>query len=126
MAFAVPHAVAAPINSSDLSTKKGIQSYIDSEAEQQGANSEIPKKIVQLESNYVIGAVGDHGAAHCLAQFHKETFYRMQKLSSDNPMYRWGDERACIRLLIWGLQHGYGNEWSTYQRAVLSIPENSK
>lgn len=111
--FSIPVAASAPIDF-DLNTPDGVRGYIASEASKTGMDASIPTRIVQLESQFKVGAVGDHGAAHCVSQFHKETFYRMQSLSGENPMYHWGDERTCVRLLIWGLENGHGSEWSTY------------
>lgn len=113
--FWSPVKALAPIGS-DLNSKEGIQAYIALEASKNGLDASVPDRIVKLESNYQIGAVGDHGAAHCVAQFHEETFYRMQKASGENQMYKWGDERTCIRLLIWAFNNGYEREWTTYGR----------
>jgi hypothetical protein len=118
--FAIPVAASAPIDF-DLNTRQGVRDYIALEAQKQAVEPSLPTRIVQLESQFTVGAIGDSGLAHCVAQFHEETFYRMARLSGENPMYKWGDERACVRLLIWGLKNGHGSEWSTYKNAKPSV-----
>lgn len=112
LGFAIPVKSQAPIDS-DLTSKEGIQSYIALEASKQGVDASLVEKIVECESQYKVGAVGDHGAALGLAQFHKETFYRMQSLFNENPMYTYGDERTELRLLIDAVKTGH-DEWTCW------------
>lgn len=99
---------SAPI-STDLSSKEGIKAYITSISPQ---DASLIEKVVECESQYKVGAIGDFGAARGLAQFHKETFYRMQHLSGENPMYTYGDERTELRLLAWAVDNGHLSEWT--------------
>lgn len=69
-------------------------------------------KGISCESTWNNDAVGDHGLAKTYAQFHEETFYRMQKASGDNPMYKWGDARAALRIYAWAIENGHSGEWT--------------
>lgn len=111
----VAHA-QAPIQPYDLSTKDGVQSYIKDEATRQGVPSGIPIKVVQCESQFYGWAIGDHGKAHSLGQFHRETFYRLQKESGLDLKAGWDDYRAQIDILIWAVNHGHKSEWSCIKK----------
>lgn len=119
--FATPVKSQAPIGN-DLTSKEGIQSYISIEAQTQGVPPEVVEKVIECESQYVINAIGDNGKAHGIAQFHEETFYRMQRLSGLDLSAKWGDARAEIDILTWALHtkndHGilYASEWSCWKK----------
>lgn len=117
--FATPVKSYAPI-AQDLTSKEGIKAYIAVEAPLQGVSPSSVEKVIECESQYVIDAVGDNSKALGIAQFHEETFYRMQRLSGLDVSAKWGDVRAEIDILTWALHtrndYGvlYANEWSCY------------
>ncbi len=107
LGLALPVAASAPIE--NFEPKAYLAQYTSD-----------PKafKVVSCESGWKVGPAtdrGDHGLAHGRAQFHEETFYRLQKASGDDQMYKWGDERAELRILAWSLAHGHGREWTCYK-----------
>lgn len=112
--LALPVKASAPVEI-DISTRSGIEDYLTLEASKRSIDPSIPIRVVDCESDFVIGAVGDNGAALGLPQFHKETFYRMKRLSGEEKMYEYGDERTGLRMLVWAISEGHGNEWTCYR-----------
>ena len=98
--FAIPVKSEAPVE--EFEPKAYLAQY---------TSDPFAPKVINCESNWKAGAVGDSGLALGRPQFHEETFYRMQKASGDNPMYQWGDERAELRIFAWGLKHR-PTEWT--------------
>lgn len=85
------------------------------------ASTSLIVKILQCESSFNSTAIGDHGLAYGIAQFHKDTFYefaqqaewRMRKAKMWPP--KWHNAAQQIFLLNWGLDHGYANRWTCYK-----------
>ena len=73
-------------------------------------------KIVELESGWRPNVIGDGGRAFGLAQFHKGTFddfkeeAQMSELEYKNPYHQ-------LTLLVWAIENGKQNHWTTYKRA---------
>lgn len=72
------------------------------------------QQIIMCESGWRHDAIGDGGKSFGIAQFHKATFNRMKKLAGQ-PQFRWRNPAHQVWLLQWGLQNGYGEEWSCYK-----------
>lgn len=77
----------------------------------------IVARVIQCESGGKVNAIGDHGLAYGIAQFHEDTFNRMKRLSG----YYWLDYRNPndqILLIEWAFAHGHEREWSCYTKLV--------
>lgn len=73
-------------------------------------------KSIECESQFNQFAVGDHGAARNVAQFHKPTFLWLQKLAGpDYADLKYEDAKAQITLMAWAIKHGYGDQWTCYR-----------
>lgn len=108
--FATPVKATAPVQ--DFEPKAFLAQYtLDPRA----------FKTVSCESGWHNDAVGDHGLARTIVQFHEETFYRMQRLSGLFPNAKWGDERAALAIFAWATTHKnsngvlYATEWSCWK-----------
>ena len=80
----------------------------------------IEAKVISCESEGRFDAVGDHGLAYGIAQFHESTFNRMKALSG----FYWLNYKNALDqevLLKWALENGFGREWTCY-RNLLSRP----
>lgn len=80
-----------------------------------GLNPVLPVYIVTNESHWNPKAVGDHGLARNLAQFHPLTFLWMKK-KANMPNLEYENPQDQIILMEWGVKNGYGDNWSTYRR----------
>jgi hypothetical protein len=81
-------------------------------------NPEIENMVVQIvmcESGGNPQAVGDHGLARGICQYHKETFYRHANLAGLREA-KWLDSGHQLYLLRWALENGLGYEWACYQK----------
>lgn len=80
-----------------------------------GVNPTIPVYVITHESQWKPTAVGDHGLAHGVAQFHKATFDWMKK-QADMPQLQYSSSSDQIVLLVWAIRHDEGSNWTTYRR----------
>jgi len=103
--FALPVRSEAPIEV--FEPKEYLARYTD---------DPFAEKIINCESNWKPAVYGDGGNAYGRPQFWEETFYRMQRMSGDNPMYQWGDERAELRIFAWAIENNFGYEWTCYHK----------
>ena len=73
--------------------------------------------IIECESSGRYNAIGDKGKSYGIVQFQRATFDRFKKKSKlrklvyENPVHQ-------LRLMLWMIDHGYGNEWSCYRKIV--------
>jgi hypothetical protein len=104
------------------STPDSLRSFAIEVADQEGVSTSTMVYVLQHESNFDPNAIGDHGAAHNVAQFHKPTFEWMkamaikQGLPYENLSYNSAKDQ--IILLGWALKNNYGCQWTTYKRYV--------
>lgn len=94
-----------------------LVSYAFSEAEAAGIPPQQEVKTIECESQFNQFAVGDHGKARSVAQFHEPTFDYFKKLAG--PAYadlKYTDAKDQITLMAWAIKHGHGNDWSCYRR----------
>jgi len=75
----------------------------------------ILEKIIRAESSgrhQVWGANGEFG----ICQFKPETFFFLaEKAGLPNP--DWQNQAQQIALLNWSIRNGFGNHWSTFEKA---------
>lgn len=83
------------------------------------------KTVLKHESNYDPIAVGDHGLAHGVAQFHKETFdtYEGYYYKSTGRHLKYSSSEDQIKLMCW-MWKNYPktkNLWSTYRKYCVKL-----
>jgi hypothetical protein len=75
---------------------------------------QLTEDIIKCESSGIENAVGDGGLAYGVAQFHRETFNWMCKLSGKNLNYYNAQDQK--ELLRWALENGYQRHWTCYSK----------
>lgn len=77
---------------------------------------------MQCESHGDDEAIGDHGKAYGLMQFHEDTFNWMKGLAIkkgepfENLSYK--DPESQIKLAAWAFANGFAKHWSCYKIEV--------
>lgn len=103
------------IYSTHEDAKQKLQRLTVETAMKEGINPIIPVYVVAHESNWKPEAVGDHGLARNVAQFHKPTFDWMKK-KANMPLLQYSSSTDQIILMEWALKNGEGRQWTTYRR----------
>lgn len=75
---------------------------------------QLTEDIIKCESQGIENAIGDGGLAYGVAQFHRETFNWMCKLSGKNLNYYNAQHQK--ELLRWALENGYQRHWTCYSK----------
>jgi len=71
--------------------------------------------IIECESSGRHNAKGDKGKSYGIVQFQQATFYEMRRKSKMNHlMYK--NPVHQLRLMLWMIEHGYGNRWTCYRK----------
>jgi hypothetical protein len=100
--------------------KASVMLAIDSLSTQTGIPSSLVKNIVKNESGYDEDAIGDHGLAHNVAQFHQETFDQYEKLyfNATGRHLNYDSATDQITLMCWMFKNYPQSKdlWSTYRR----------
>lgn len=85
-----------------------------------GIKKDVLKNVIECESRFIHeGRYGDWSSksqsflAFGIAQFHRDTFYDMVKLSGMRDL-SYIEENDQIELAGWGISHGYQKRWSCY------------
>jgi hypothetical protein len=73
--------------------------------------------IIECESSGRYDAVGDDGVSVGIVQFQEATFNEMKRLAH-MPRLRWKNPIHQLRLMVWMIEHGYGDRWTCYRRLV--------
>lgn len=100
-------------------TEPTLRSFAIEVADQEHVSTSTTVYILQHESDFNPDAIGDHGLAHNVAQFHKPTFDWMrgtavkQGLPYQNLAYNSSKDQ--IILLVWALKNNLGDNWTTYR-----------
>lgn len=87
---------------------------------QDNINPVIPVYVITNESHWDPQAIGDHGLARNVAQFHPLTFQIMKKnavkagLPFQNLEYE--DSKSQIILMEWALKNGQCFQWTTCRK----------
>lgn len=97
------------------SEKQKLQRLTVETSIRNGINPSIPVYILSHESNWDSDAVGDHGLAHGVAQFHRPTFDWMKK-KANMPLLQYSSSTDQIILMEWALTQNLGSNWSTFNR----------
>lgn len=71
--------------------------------------------VIECESGGNPDAVGDHGLARGLAQWHRDTFYELAAQAKMKGL-KWENTIHQLKLMNWALSHGYGSRWTCYRR----------
>jgi len=100
----------APTRGTNQYTPKELAEHYASISQ---GESRYTSAVIACESQYNPTAKGDGNRALGVAQFHKATFERLSKLMGEElDYYSYYDQ---TKLLAWGLENGYGNNWSAYR-----------
>ena len=71
--------------------------------------------VVECESSWNNEAIGDHGLARGLAQFHLETFNNFKEKSGMYELDYYNGEDQ-LKLMKWAFQNGLQSHWSCYAK----------
>lgn len=103
-------------------TATSLRSFAVEVANEEDVSSSTMVYVLQHESDFDPNAIGDHGLAHNIAQFHKPTFEWMKQMAIKQGLpyqnLSYNSAKDQIILLAWALKNGYGSQWTTYQRYV--------
>lgn len=81
--------------------------------------------VLTHESGLDENAIGDHGLAHNVAQFHEETFDEMKAEAVKQGLpyqdLEYNSAKDQIILLGWALKNGEGRQWSTYNHLIKEL-----
>jgi len=91
-----------------LTTKGGIDLYINYKATEQGVNPAVVKKVIACESEYNPNALGDEGHSRGLVQIHNKYHPEV----SDEEAY---DPAFAVGFLVQKLKEGQGKQWSCFR-----------
>lgn len=87
-----------------------------------GVNETHFDMVMEAESQGNITAVGDHGQAYSLMQFHLDTFDWLKSLAikKGEPFQNlsYTNPQDQLTLGAWAFANGYADEWSTYRKFV--------
>ncbi len=98
----------------EFSEKEKQKIFLLTSVKNDYARFKLLNKIVELESNWKVDAIGDGSKAFGLAQFHQPTFEQFKKeanmsdLEYKNPYHQ-------LTLLAWAFENGKQAHWSTYK-----------
>lgn len=86
---------------------------------QMGIQSSQVKYVLKHESSYSQEAIGDHGLANGVAQFHKETFDGYEKLyfkaNGVHLSYEKAQDQIILMAWMWKTYPNTKNLWTTYR-----------
>ncbi len=68
------------------------------------------EKVIKCESNWSESAIGDHGKAHNIAQFHEDTFLRWSKQMGET--LNWDSAHDQAKVMAWAFSKGYKSSWT--------------
>ena len=71
-------------------------------------------EVIECESAGKYDAVGDGGKSVGIAQFNRATFRWMAK-AAGHPTWSYKNPIHQLKLMVWGVDHGYGNQWTCYR-----------
>lgn len=86
------------------------QDYLTEYASQYGVSSKVLYEVIQCESGWNENAVGDHGLALSLAQFHEQTFYMFAKKMGEDLDYR--NPQHQIKVMAWAFSNNLASHWT--------------
>lgn len=81
--------------------------------------------IIECESSGRYNAVGDDGISVGIAQFQEATFNEMKK-NAHMERLRWKNPVHQLRLMIWMIDHGYGDRWTCYRELKKKQPTSRR
>ncbi len=97
----------------NLSEKNKLKKYLyDQVAGNYHKYSKL-RNTIECESNFNQNALGDHGKAKNICQFHEETFNRFAKLSGIKEL-EYNDARDQIKLIVWAYENKKMNNWTCW------------
>lgn len=102
----------------DYSTKGEYMVLADIYSAKFGTPVRHTKATLKCESNFDNLAIGDHGKAHTVAQFHEPTFnrYSKQYFNETGVQLEYGNGNDAILLFNWAVSKGYQGAWSCWKK----------
>lgn len=100
-----------------MKEKKCIVELIEKYSAEYNYSKKTAKAVAYCESEYKANAVGDHGKAYGVYQFHRATFEMFSKQMGEKLDYYNPEDN--IKLAIWALANDKENHWSCYKKIAL-------
>ena len=94
--------------------KECVKQMIIFYADMYGIHPEMALAVAQCESQLKTTAVGDHGLAYGVYQFHESTFDLFKKQFGDESLEYKNTEHQ-VELALWAISHGKGANWTCYR-----------
>ena len=113
-----PAVIAAKVCDADEKSKECVVALINKYADQYDFDQKLALDIATCESELKTNAVGDHGKAYGIYQFHKPTFDEFSKKLGEKMDYH--DTEDNIKLAIWALSKDKGQHWSCYRHIIIA------
>lgn len=71
--------------------------------------------IIECESSGRHDVYGDKGKSFGIVQFQKDTFNELKEKAHMRQLV-WRNPVHQLRLMVWAIDHGYGDRWSCYRK----------
>lgn len=107
LAFAIPHATAAPVVP-ELTSKEEMVAYATKRAVEANVEPSTVLSVIKCESSWNPKAVGDGGYSHGLVQIHSPSHPEISHEQATDP-------RFAIDYLVSELEKGNGRQWTCYR-----------
>lgn len=115
-------AVGNAVQTVSIDTPEALRQFVATQAEYENIPASGGIHIIAKESCWNPEAIGDHGLAKNVAQFHKETFNWMEgeSIKRGKPFENLQYDKASdqITLMMWALANDLGYNWTTYDGLV--------
>jgi soluble lytic murein transglycosylase-like protein len=99
--------------------KECVKQLIDFYADFYGVDNELALNIAKCESELRHDAKGDGGKAYGVFQFHKPTFEEFARAYGDETL-DYKNPKDNIKLAMWAISEGRGNNWTCYAKVQKS------
>lgn len=80
-----------------------------------GVKRDLALGVAQCESEFKMTAVGDHGLANGVFQFHEPTFREFAKKFGDDSL-QYKNLEHQVELAMWAISQGKGSHWTCYRK----------
>ncbi len=107
-------AVQKPDGSCADKDKDCVKQLVQFYADMYGVDRSLAVGVAQCESQMKTTAVGDHGLAYGVYQFHEATFTEFAKKFGDTSLQYKNTEHQ-VELAMWAISQGKGDNWTCYR-----------
>lgn len=116
----LPTIIEADTIANPPSPKVAVMLLADEISTQTGVDPVMIKNVLQHESGYDQNAIGDHGRARNVAQYHKDEFdsYNKKYAAKNGISLNYNSAEDQIRLMTYQFKYypRSRNDWSTYRK----------